>query len=173
MSYPGPAADPSPIGFGDFEFCAELMQLRRSGAVIRLQHQPARVLTALLRDPGNVVSRTELRSQVWGEGVHIEFDDALNHNVRYLRGVLGDDPAYPRFIQTVPKLGYRFIAPVHRLEAMPLAPPLNLRVPESGRRPARAEVALALTCLVGAIVIGRGALSFLNVLQRPSTRLRQ
>ena len=99
--------------FGEFTFNAVSGDLWREGEdTTRLQPQPLQVLLLLLCEPGRVVSRHELRSTLWPQDTYIEFDDGLNHAIRRLREALGDTAKAPRFIETVPRRGYRFIASV-------------------------------------------------------------
>src|SRR2546425_1080179 len=84
----------------------------RQGAPVRLQEQPFLVLAMLLEHPGEIVSREDLRHKLWPQGTHVDFDGSLNAVLKRLRAALSDDPDQPRFIETVPKRGYRFIAPV-------------------------------------------------------------
>lgn len=79
---------------------------------MRLQSQPARVLGCLLQHAGQIVSREELQREVWGESTFVDFDHGLNFCMAQIRSVLDDDPAAPRFIRTIPKRGYQFVAPV-------------------------------------------------------------
>jgi DNA-binding winged helix-turn-helix (wHTH) protein len=110
--------------FGLFEAnCAE-GTLTRSGTRIKIQDQPFSFLVILLERPGEIVTREELRQGLWPEGTHVDFDGSLNVILKRLRAALGDDPDNPRFIQTVPRRGYRFIAPVSITKTeVPTAPP--------------------------------------------------
>ncbi len=101
--------------FGLFEFDPALRELRREGILVRLQSQPAQVLSCLLEHSGRIVSREELRSAVWGGETYVDFDRGLNFCVAQIRSALDDDSVTPRFIRTLPKRGYQFIAPVERL----------------------------------------------------------
>ena len=105
--------------FGLFEADPGSGTLTRSGARIRIQDQPFRVLIALLEQPREIVSREELRRRLWADGTFVDFDGSLNVIVKKLRAAIGDDPANPRFIETVPGKGYRFIAPVEGGDARP------------------------------------------------------
>ena len=105
------------LSFGEFTFFPDRLELRRDGVPLRLQQQPLRVLAALVRQPGDLVTREHIRREVWGDGVHLDFHDSLNHSMKYLRDALGDDPAKPRYIETVPRRGYRFIAQVTTIAA--------------------------------------------------------
>ncbi|HET7892994.1 MAG TPA: winged helix-turn-helix domain-containing protein, partial [Candidatus Sulfotelmatobacter sp.] len=90
--------------------------LTRNGGRVKIQDQPFRLLVLLLEHPGEVVSREELRQALWPEGTHVDFDGSLNVILKRLRAALDDDPERPRFIETVPRRGYRFIAPVAVIE---------------------------------------------------------
>ena len=98
--------------FGLFEADAGRGTLSRGGLRVRLQEQPFRVLIWLLERPGEIITREELRQQLWPEGTYVDFDGSLNVILKKLRAALDDDSDNPRFIETVPRRGYRFIAPV-------------------------------------------------------------
>lgn len=98
--------------FGLFEADPVDCTLTRNGGRVKIQDQPFRLLVLLLEHPGEVVSREELRQALWPEGTHVDFDGSLNVILKRLRAALDDDPERPRFIETVPRRGYRFIAPV-------------------------------------------------------------
>lgn len=121
--------------FGVFEADTVAGELRKNGRRIRLQELPWRVLIHLLERAGEVVSREELRHALWPEGTFVEFDQGLNTAVRKLREALNDSPGNPRFIETIPRKGYRFIAPVSviRFHAE-LAEPKRGPPPVSGNR---------------------------------------
>jgi DNA-binding winged helix-turn-helix (wHTH) protein/tetratricopeptide (TPR) repeat protein len=102
------------LRFGAFELDLRAGELRKKGLRIRLQEQPLQVLTVLLQHPGELVTREELRSEIWTADTFVDFDNGLNTAVNKLRDALGDSSANPRFIETVPRRGYRFIAPVTR-----------------------------------------------------------
>lgn len=98
--------------FGLFEADLDQGTLARQGNPVRLQEQPFRILALLLETPGEVLSRDELRKRLWPEGTFVEFDGSLNTALMKLRGALNDNADNPVFIETVPRKGYRFIAPV-------------------------------------------------------------
>jgi len=102
------------LRFGVFEADLDAGELRNGGTKIRMQEQPFQVLGVLLQRAGELVSREELRQQVWGERTFVEFDHALNTAIKKIRIAIGDDAATPQYIETIPKRGYRFIAPVQR-----------------------------------------------------------
>jgi TolB-like protein/DNA-binding winged helix-turn-helix (wHTH) protein/tetratricopeptide (TPR) repeat protein len=98
--------------FGLFEFDFRTGELRREGDLIKLSPQPARVLGLLLGRPGETVLREELRAHLWGNETFVDFERGLNFCILQVRTALGDSSENPRFVQTVPRKGYRFIAPV-------------------------------------------------------------
>jgi DNA-binding winged helix-turn-helix (wHTH) protein/predicted Zn-dependent protease len=104
--------------FGPFEVNPASGELLKNGRRIRLQEQPYRILVALLENPGEVISREELRSRLWPGDTFVDFDGSLRVAVRKLREALDDDAEDPRYIETIPKRGYRFLVPeVRRIEA--------------------------------------------------------
>src|SRR5271167_3745962 len=110
--------------FGRFETDAGRGTLSRGGLRVRLQEQPFRVVIWLLERPGEVITREELRQQLWPEGTYVDFDGSLNVILKKLRAALDDDSDNPRFIETVPRRGYRFIAPV-TVESVAAEPPAS------------------------------------------------
>lgn len=100
------------IRFSSFEVDVRAGELRKHGHRIRLQDQPFRVLQILLEHPGEVVTREELQHQIWPSDTFVDFDRGLNNAVKRLREALADSAEQPRYIETIPKRGYRFIAPV-------------------------------------------------------------
>ncbi len=112
------------LRFGVFEFDPQSGELRKAGILVHLQAQPAKVLALLTGRPGQVITREELQRQIWGEDTFVDFERGLNFCVKQIREALDDDADAPRFVETLPKRGYRFIAAVERLgEEAPAAPP--------------------------------------------------
>ena len=109
--------------FGVFVFDSARLELRRNGAPVRLQDKPARVLARLLEQPGEVVAREQLCRHLWPAGTYVEFEASLNNAVRRLREVLGDSAETPRFVETVARRGYRFVAPAERIAPAPATSP--------------------------------------------------
>ena len=112
------------VRFGVFEADLRSGELRKSGVRIRLREQAFQVLSELLERPGEVVTREELRDRLWPDGTFVDFDHSLNAAVNSIREVLGDSAANPRFVETLPRRGYRFIAPVER-DGEPVQPPIS------------------------------------------------
>ena len=109
---PAPASTPKLVQFGVFELDLQKAELRRQGVRIKLQAQSLRVLQVLLEHPGQIVSREQLRTHIWPANTFVEFDQGLYSAMARLRDTLGDSSESPRFIETVARRGYRFIAPV-------------------------------------------------------------
>jgi DNA-binding winged helix-turn-helix (wHTH) protein/Tol biopolymer transport system component len=107
-----PAASGRVYRFGVFEVDLGKRELSRRGAQVRIQDQPFHVLCMLLEQPGGIVTREQLRQALWPSDTYVEFDGSLNAALKRLRFALGDSARNPTFIETLPKLGYRFIAPV-------------------------------------------------------------
>jgi TolB-like protein/DNA-binding winged helix-turn-helix (wHTH) protein/tetratricopeptide (TPR) repeat protein len=107
---------PRVVRFGTFEFDFESGELRRDGRKATLQGQPAQILSHLLITPGQIVTREELRRTVWADDTFVDFDAALNVAINKVRQALGDSASAPRFIETIPRRGYRFLADVHPVE---------------------------------------------------------
>jgi TolB-like protein/DNA-binding winged helix-turn-helix (wHTH) protein/Tfp pilus assembly protein PilF len=118
--------------FGNFELDVRTGELRKHGVRLRLQGQPLQVLAALLKRAGDVVTREELRAQIWTTDTFVDFDHSLHNAIARLREVLGDSAERSRYIETLPRRGYRFIAPVNagdlpaRSGAADSAPPAGL-----------------------------------------------
>ena len=116
-------ADPTPrvLRFGVFELDRRSGELRKQGVRVRVQEQPLRVLEALLAEPGEPVTREALRQRLWPDDTFVDFDNGLNRAINRLRAALGDEADNPRFIETLERRGYRFIAPVGLVD-MPSSP---------------------------------------------------
>lgn len=134
-------SDPSPvtatlIRFGVFELDVRAGELRKAGVRLNLPDQPFQLLTALLERPGELVTRDELRPRLWPVDTFVDFEHGLNAAVKRLRDVLGDSADTPRFVETVPRRGYRFIAPVNGNEQVPnpVSVPAPLPPPPRARR---------------------------------------
>jgi TolB-like protein/DNA-binding winged helix-turn-helix (wHTH) protein/Flp pilus assembly protein TadD len=156
MSAPAPAA--RVLRFDTFELDLRAGELHKCGVRLRLQGQPVQLLAILLKSAGNLVTREELRSQLWPADTFVDFDHSLHNAIGRIREVLGDSAEIPRYIETLPRRGYRFIAPVEEVQgpriseangnkthgAMAVAPPT---APKSRTR---AAVVLMLVILAAA-----------------------
>ena len=188
-----PSAERPIWRFGLYELDPGLAKLSKQGSLIRLQDQPFRILSILLERAGQIVSREELRKELWPEGTFVEFDGSLNTALMKLRAALNDDPDNPRFIETVPRKGYRFIAPVSALGQPPAdeagaagrngGPPLpadfddapeQLRLPpvsgqHASAKPAISRTAWVLIALLAAVALFAGVLW--RIWPRPEPRV--
>jgi tetratricopeptide (TPR) repeat protein len=149
-----------------FELDARSGELRKQGVKIKLQDQPFQILQVLLERPGEVVTREDLRTRIWGADTFVDFEKGLYNAVKKLREALGDDPATPRYIETLPKRGYRFIAPLNGdgLAGPTLVMPTPVDQAAPGDQPShdakekvrwfRSHRALILSAAAGLLVIG-------------------
>ena len=155
-----PPQDTSPkvVQFGVFELDLQRAELRKQGVKIKLQEQPFKVLQLLLEDPGQIISREQLRTYIWPANTFVEFDQGLYSAMARLRDALGDSSESPRFIETVARRGYRFIAPVRALVAAPLGENAKNRRPLTARPRTlvfrRLAASLLAGLLGGALLIG-------------------
>jgi len=113
------------VSFGVFEMDLRAGELRKQGLKIKLQEQPFQVLAMLLEHPGELVSREELQRKLWPADTFVDFDHGLNKAITKIREALGDSAESPRFVETLPRRGYRFIAPVNEPDepAVPVGEP--------------------------------------------------
>jgi DNA-binding winged helix-turn-helix (wHTH) protein len=109
----------SRLRFGPFEVDLNTRELWKSGARVKLSGQPFAILTALLEHPGQLVTRDELRKRIWSENTFVDFSHGLNAAVNKLREALCDSADDPRYIETLPRRGYRFIAPIEEISSVP------------------------------------------------------
>ena len=121
------------LRFGVFEVNTVAREVRKHGVRIRLPGQPFAILVMLLEHPGEVVPREEMRRRLWPEDTFVDFEHGLNSAVKKLRAALGDSAENPRYVETLPRIGYRFVAPVENVEngetrvehSVPVAPPIH------------------------------------------------
>jgi TolB-like protein len=120
------------VTFGPYELDPESGALRKHGTAVRLREQAVQVLVALVERPGELVTRDELRRRLWNDGTVVDFDVGLNTAISRLRQVLHDPAGSPRFIETVPKRGYRFIASVPKRSSLAVMPFVNQSADREG-----------------------------------------
>jgi Tol biopolymer transport system component/DNA-binding winged helix-turn-helix (wHTH) protein len=138
MAWPGQVSHQ--VRFGEFQLDLQTAELLRNGHKLILQDQPFQVLTILLQRPGQLVTREELKRRLWPSDTFVDFDHGLNKAVNRLREVLGDSADQPRFIETLPRRGYRFIVPVQSsTDPLPLTPGATVVPEKVFLRPARAR----------------------------------
>jgi TolB-like protein/DNA-binding winged helix-turn-helix (wHTH) protein/Tfp pilus assembly protein PilF len=146
---------PRVVRFGAFELDRRAGELRKDGLRVRLQEQPLRILEALLAEPGQPVTREALRARLWPEETFVDFDSGLNRAINRLRSALGDEADNPRFIETLERRGYRFIAPV----VAPPPPPSPVPAGEGAAAPGLAArigyrwVGLTLLAMLAAATV--------------------
>ena len=152
-----PATSRQCVRFGAFELDFRSEELRKHGSKVKLQGQPAKILAILLARPGEMVTREALRKELWPEDTFVDFDSGLNSAIKKLREALGDSRESSRFIETLPRRGYRFIAPVE--EADPAAPGPST----SYEPPAQALAGRRLSRYRLPVMVGAGVLALLFI----------
>ena len=148
-----PATVASVLRFDIFELDVRAGELRKNGVKLRLQGQPLQVLAALLKHPGELVTREELRAQIWQADTFVDFDHSLHNAIARIREVLGDSAETPRYIETLPRRGYRFVAHVEGISTREPERSAETVQPSEAPAPlarskARAALAVALFTLV-------------------------
>jgi anti-anti-sigma factor len=141
--------NPSRYRFGPFEVSSETGELRKNGRRVHLQRKPFEILAALLEQPGKLVSRESLHQRLWPADTFVDFDNGLNTALSKLREALGDTADKPRFVETLERRGYRFVAHVEEFATVPAS---QMRELEVHRR--RIEPDVVLVEIVGKIVYG-------------------
>jgi len=141
------------LRFGPFELDLQTQQLRRAGALLRIQPQPLKVLSVLVDHAGQVVTRDQLRRELWGDETFVDFEQGLNYCIRQIRAVLGDEAQTPRWIETIPRRGYRFLAPV---DGLPESPPQELQANAVSEKKASRRVWWAVAA-ISVVMLTAGA----------------
>ena len=132
------------IRFGPFELKLKSGELCRDGATVKLPPQPFKVLSLLAENAGQLVTREEIQQQVWGNDTFVDFDKGLNFCIKQIREALGDNAQSPLFVETLPRRGYRFIAPVEYFATI-VTPSLESAEPQKQQPTPSAPVAVATT----------------------------
>jgi cholera toxin transcriptional activator len=136
-------SDPRPARryrFGAFEVDANTGELRRQGIRVRLNTQPFQVLTMLLERPGELLTREEIARELWPDGTFVDYEHGLNSAINRIREALGDTAGNPRFVETLARRGYRFVAPVERIEPEAEAPAVVAAPPQPEPQAVSAQV---------------------------------
>src|SRR5271157_3029607 len=144
---PDPALVSHLVHFGAFEVDLRSAELRKHGLKLKIQEQPFQVLAMLLERPGQIVTREELHKKLWPADTFVDFEHGLNAAINKLREALGDSADNPRFIETLPRRGYRFVAPVSGEEDKTV----DSKTAVKGRN-RKIAVKAAIAFLVGAVV---------------------
>lgn len=165
MSLPAPTAQL--LRFGDFELDLQTEELRRGGVRVKIQEQPFRILLALVLHRGDLVTREDLRRELWADDTFVDFDTGLNRSIAKLREALEDSSEAPRYIRTIPRKGYRFIAPVEAV-----APPAELPRPSTTAVPA-SRGRRSIMAVLALVVLAGTAYLIPNLLRRPPVGARE
>src|SRR5262249_2403514 len=180
-SMPEPVPDVQVVRFGTYELDLRLGELRKNGIRVKLSGQPLQILVMLLECPGDLVTRGQLHQRLWPSDTFVDFDRGLNAAINRVREALGDSAENPRFVETLPRRGYRFIAPL--IEARPARAALTIA--ESNVRPAQAgtsaseasereRVSGRLKVIIGGVsILAVFAVVALVVLSKPSRRSKE
>ncbi len=136
------------VRFGLFELDLRAAQLTRNGTRIRLPQQPLQLLSVLIESPGEIVTREQLRQRLWPSDVFIDFDHGLNKSIQKLRDALGDSAESPRYVETIPRVGYRFIAPI-RNGTRSREPEADIEIPQPLQPPPVSPVPPAPAAVAG------------------------
>ena len=124
------------VRFSGFEVDMHARELRKAGSRVRLQDQPFHLLAILLEHPGDIVTREQMRERLWPEGTFVDFEHSVNAAIKRLRAALGDTAENPRFVETLHRRGYRFVAPIDQAAALAGPAPAPGNAPASSdRRP--------------------------------------
>ena len=149
------------LQFGVYELDRDAMELRKHGVTVRLQEQPLRVLATLAERPGEIVTREELRARIWGKDTFVDFEQSLNKAVNRLREALNDEAGQPKYVETVPRRGYRFIATVSGLNAAepprpPVLPSSVLDAKPASSEPRRGRIGIIAVIATATLLIAVG-----------------
>lgn len=153
---PGSTQNAKVMQFGVFEVDLQAGELRKSGLRIKLQEQPFQILALLLERPGEVITREELRQGLWPADTFVDFDHGLNSAIKKLRQALGDDSDNPRFVETLPRRGYRLIVPV--TGGVPSSGQPAAEVPPARPQP-RGRLRYYWLATLGAVIVTAGSLA--------------
>jgi TolB-like protein/DNA-binding winged helix-turn-helix (wHTH) protein len=140
--------DSEQFEFGPFELRPASGELLKAGLNLKLPSQPFHLLVMLVSRPGELISREEIQDALWRDGTTVEFDQSLNFCIRQIRAALGEDAREPKYIETLPKRGYRFMAPVSRTAAEPDPKPEPASTPAPSNRRLIGWVTLAIMATI-------------------------
>src|SRR6201982_1417611 len=147
---PSPAPVPTRVCFGSFELAATSGELRKPGILLKLQPQPFRVLLLLIERTGQVVTREEIQRCLWKDSTFVDFEHGINFSINQIRGALSDSAEKPRYVETVPRRGYRFIGAVEQPPAGSIT--VLKRPPEPKREKAAPRRWLTIASLLTVVV---------------------
>lgn len=157
------------LRFGVFEVSLSARELRKHGIRVRLPGQPFALLAMLLEKPGEVVTREEMRRRLWPSDTFVDFEHSLNSAIKKLRAALNDTPENSRYVETLPRLGYRFVAPVEDISAVSKIPvaPADVAPVQASKSARRWLVPLAISALLVALAASYLAWSRAHLRQPP------
>ena len=155
MSAPPPGSEPRLVRFGVFELDTRTRELRKRGTKLKLPEQSIQILATLLERGGELVTRDELQKKLWPNDTIVEFDHSINAAIKRLRQALGDTAETPRFIETLPRRGYRFIYPVPSETGQPNESPKDNPPPRRRWLSSAAAAGLAILAVSGAVWVGK------------------
>jgi Tol biopolymer transport system component/DNA-binding winged helix-turn-helix (wHTH) protein len=158
------------VRFGVFEVDRTAGELFKAGMRIKIQDRPFELLSVLLERPGEVVSREELRGRLWPEDIYVDFDRNLNTAASRLREALGDSASSPRFVKTLPKRGYRFVAPVEKPEDVPAVSSLRAEPSRQATPIISRRVLVQLSVMVSVVMAGAIAWNRIGQISAGETR---
>lgn len=183
------------LRFGPFTLDGEAEELRRAGTLLRLPPQPLRILLLLAQRPGEIVTREEIHAAIWGAETYVDFEHGINTAIRQIRAALRDQAESPRYVRTIPRRGYSFVAQVERIarpEATPmiatsaLPPPFvppslalpalsasplaSSSAPRSSAAPTRNPIAPRIAAIAAAAILAATAMLAVIVRSRPAPR---
>ena len=169
-----PAPARRPLRFGSFELDLQSGELRKAGVLVGLQEQSLKVLVELLARPGELVTREQLRQRLWPSGTFVDYEHGLNAVINRLRETLGDSADSPRFIQTVPRRGYRFIASVEggaeTVAGEPVEPTSVTRdLPASQSSPPRKRIGRSIAIAASGLILMVAMVAAVGLLRRTPT----
>src|SRR5688572_28260822 len=150
------------LRFGPFELDPAREELRRSGSIVRISRQPLRILLLLVHRAGEVVSRDEIHAAIWGNETYVDFEHGINTAIRQIRYALGDQAEAPRYVRTLPRLGYSFIASVEHLAGPPTttdasAPEVVSIAPPPASPPRTRRITPRVTAIAAAAILAMTA----------------
>ncbi|MBV8864288.1 MAG: winged helix-turn-helix domain-containing protein, partial [Acidobacteriaceae bacterium] len=158
------------LRFGTFELDLASSELRKNGALVKLQSQQFQLLALLAARPGQIITRDEIRRALWDDQTFVDFDRSINFGINQIRSALADDPQSPRYIETLPRKGYRFIAPIEcgngLVDVLPTIAPTHVSQPDQSKRwRLLAVVAMAVIAVTLAVLWGMSRLSATKPIQ--------
>src|SRR2546422_7237762 len=166
--YTDPLA-PRRLRFGVYELNLAARELRKHGIRIKLRGQPFEILTLLLEKPGEIVTREVMQKRLWPADTFVDFEHSLNSAIKKLLGLLGDSPENSPYIETIPRVGYRFVAPIQVIqEACPQTATTKREIPASPPASSMSRWTIVLILSLAAIILAGGSWGVRRFWPRPA-----